>query len=99
MEPLNFELARKTIKRYVCSNCWGELEMTPDPEHEGMYQVTCMKCKDETKGYVSQHFVERRRAESEFEERDAIHLLRKVNILPDPMAGKSQADLLKELGF
>ena len=99
MEPLNFELARKTIKRYACSNCWGELEMSPDPKNAGMYQVTCKTCQEETKGYVSQHFVERRRAESEFEKRDAVHLLRKVNILPDPMAGKTKEQLLKELGF
>ena len=99
MEPLNFEYARKTVKKYACSVCWGELEMTPDPNHAGMYQVTCKKCGEETRGYVTQYFVNRRRGESEFEQREATHLLRKLEILPDPMKGMSKEQKLKELGF
>lgn len=99
MEALNEALARKTVKFYACSNCWGELEILPDLRESGMYFVTCKKCGDETKGYVTQHFVNRRRGESEFEERDARKLLVKVGILPNPLEGRTKADLLKELGF
>lgn len=96
MQSLNFELARKTVKRYACSNCWGELEMIP--EGEG-WQVLCKKCGTETKGYVTQNYVNRRRAESDFEEVNVTHMLKKVGVLENPHAGKSTEQLLKELGF
>ena len=97
MEPLTEALARKTVKFYACSNCWGELEM--QPAENGQYRVVCKACQNETKGYVTQYFVNRRRAESEFEELDATHLLRKIGVLDNPHAGKSTQQLLEELGF
>lgn len=96
MQSLDFEFARKTVKFYACSNCWGELEMIPA---ENGYQVLCKKCGPETKGYVTQNFVNRRRAESEFEEVNATHMLTKAGVLENPHAGKSTEQLLKELGF
>lgn len=99
MESLNETLARKTVKRYACSSCWGELEMTPDLRANGMFFVICKRCRDETKGYVTQYYVNRRRGESEFEQRDVVRLLQKIDIIPDPLKGKTRDDLLKELGF
>jgi DNA-directed RNA polymerase subunit RPC12/RpoP len=97
MEPLDFLLARKTVKHYVCSNCWGELEMAPIQGDK--FEVTCKKCGDETKGYVTQYYVNRRRGESEHEEVNVRHLLQKLDIIPNPHKGKSTEQLLKELGF
>lgn len=99
MQPLDFLLARKTVKHYACSSCWGELEMNPDPKQADLYQVTCKKCQDETKGYVTQYYVNRRRSESQFEEVNATHMLMKAGVLENPHAGKSTEQLLKELGF
>ena len=82
MESLNEELARTTVKWYVCSNCWGELKLHPDLRENRKYFVLCQKCWDETKGYVTQYFANRRRNESEFERRDVVRLLRKLEILP-----------------
>jgi DNA-directed RNA polymerase subunit RPC12/RpoP len=96
MQPLNEILTRKTVKFYACSNCWGDLEAIPAEEG---YQVLCRKCGPETKGYVTQNYVNRRRAESEFEEVNATHMLMKVGVLENPHAGKSTDQLLKELGF
>lgn len=96
MEALNFTLARKTVKFYACSSCWGELEMTPKGDK---FEVTCKKCAAETKGYVTQYFVNRRRGESEFEQMDATRLLQKLEIIPNPHKGKTTEQLLKELGF
>lgn len=70
--------------------------MTPQGDK---FVVICKKCGDETKGYVTQYYVNRRRAESEFEEVSARHLLQKLEIIPNPHAGKSTEQLLKELGF
>lgn len=99
MQALPFDYARKTIKNYGCSACWGDLEMNPDPENPNQYIVTCKTCKEETRGYVTKYYIERRRSESVGEERDVKKLLIKQNILPDPLAGKSKADLIHELGF
>jgi hypothetical protein len=106
MEALPEQLARKTVKRYACSICWGELEMRPAIHLEnGFYFVVCKKCQDETRGYVTQYFVNRRRGESEFEKRDALNLLRKLHIIPDiersPMRPGETAigRNLRELGF
>src|SRR4030067_3498900 len=97
MEPFTETLARKTVKFYACSSCWGELESKP--AQDGMYFVVCKKCQDETKGYVTQYYVNRRRAESEFEEVNVSHMLRRIEIIPNPHKGKSTEQLLKEIGF
>ena len=65
----------------------------------GFYFVVCKKCQDETKGYVTQFFVNRRRGESEFEKGDVTRLLIKLGIFENPLKGKTRGDLLKELGF
>jgi hypothetical protein len=98
MEALNEELATKTVKRYVCSICWGELEIRTAIEN-GWYFVVCKKCQDETRGYVTQYFVSRRRGESEFELLDAKRLLRKLKIIPDDRPPRSREQSLRELGF
>jgi hypothetical protein len=100
MEALTAELAEKTVKNYACSNCWGDLELTPDMRENDMYFVICKKCQDETKGYVTKWFVHKRRVESEFEARDVTRLLRKAGIISDPRPLPKSRELnLKELGF
>ncbi len=98
MEALNFTLARKTVKRYRCSQCWGELEMLPDLTGKAdFFFVTCKKCKDETKGYVSEAFVQRRQSESEFEKREVTRMLKKIEVLPKEE--RTAAQMLSEMGF
>lgn len=100
MEPLNEALARKTVKRYACSICWGELELRPAIHLDnGWYFVVCKKCQDETRGYVTQFFVNRRRGESEFEKVNVTHLMQKLGLIENPLKGKNQKELIKELGF
>ena len=96
MQTLDAVLARKTVKFYACSNCWGDLEAIPA---EDGYQVLCRKCGAETKGYVTQHYANRRRAESDFEEVNVTHMLKKSGVIENPHAGKSTEQLLKGLGF
>jgi hypothetical protein len=99
MESFDLVFAHKTRKRYACSNCWGELELVPDLSQSDKYFVTCKKCKDETRGYVSQYFVNRRRGESEFDKLNVTHLLTKLGILENPLKGVSRDAILKSLGF
>lgn len=100
MEALNESLARKTVKRYACSICWGELEMFPAMDKDnGFYYVTCKKCQEETRGYVTQYYVNRRRGESEFEKVNVTTLLRKLGYIDNPLKGKSRAEIMKNLGY
>lgn len=99
MEALPLHLAAKTTKRYACSNCWGELEIVyNDFLPAGSVYVLCKRCQDETKGYVSQYFVNRRRGESEFEKVNVTQLLRTIGVLEKPNLG-SRDDIMKRLGF
>lgn len=97
MEALNADLARKTVKFYACSNCWSDLEILPDMREKGMYFVTCVKCKEETRGYVTKYFVSTRRDASEFEKRDVTRLLKKVGVLPKEE--RSKKEIMHELGY
>jgi hypothetical protein len=98
MDAMPFELASLTSRRYLCSACWGKL-LPPAPAEGGGFVVLCETCGDETKGYVSQFYVDHRRGESVGEEREVKQMLVKMGILPDPLAGKSKETLLKELGY
>jgi hypothetical protein len=99
MESFDLVFATKTRKRYACSNCWGDLELVPDLRESHKYFVLCCKCQDETRGYVSQYFVERRRGESEGDKVNVVHLLRKLGIMENPLKGVSREEILKSLGF
>lgn len=99
MESFDLVMATKTRKRYACSNCWGELEIVPDMRDSLKYFVLCAKCKDETRGYVTQYFVNRRRGESEFEKVNVVHLMQKLGLIHDPLKNVSRADIIKSLGY
>lgn len=96
MKPMPERIARKTVKNYVCSNCWGELTLFPAPDRQLV--VLCATCKDETKGYVTRHYADRRRDASVYDASDAMKLLRKVGALPQ-LPRRTKEQNLRELGF
>lgn len=95
MQPLPEFLARKTVRDYVCSNCWGQLTLHYDCEN---FTVECGKCGEETRGYVTRYYADRRREASQFEKREAERLLRRLNIIPSPPK-LPEGEILKSLGF
>ena len=98
MDAMNGQLARKTVKLYRCSNCWGELESLPDLTGKlDSFFVTCKKCKEETKGYVTEHFVKQRQSDSAFEAREVTRMMKKVGVLPSEK--RSSSEILKQMGF
>jgi DNA-directed RNA polymerase subunit RPC12/RpoP len=97
MEAFDRELARKTVKNYACSNCWGELELRPDLREADKYFVVCKKCQDDTRGYVTQYFVNTRRSASEFEKRDVTRLLQSIGVIQKPQ--RTQAEIMNSMGF
>lgn len=93
--PVGF--ARRLVKWYRCSNCWRELQSFP--RESGRFEVLCKGCGDETRGYVTAKYVDRRRGRSIGESREVTRMLIKMGRMPNPLAGKTAADLKRELGF
>jgi len=66
---LDDKQAEFTVRDYVCAWCWGNLLKFPAPKR--MWFVRCSKHLDETPGYVTKRYAERRRGESVGEKVDA----------------------------
>lgn len=97
MELLDDRWKELTLRDYVCSNCWGHLLAYPMDGQ--MWLVICHRCGDETKGYVTKYFAEGRRSESHGEQFEARQMLQEMGILQREHAGKSEDELIKEMGF
>ena len=95
LEPMSDELANKTVSNYVCSNCWGDLVKYHAPNR--MSRVKCVNCGDDTPGFVTRWYAEKRRSESMADKLDIQINLR--DIFPSEYAGKSPDELVKELGY
>lgn len=89
---MNDLLAARTVKHYVCSACWGHLL---EFHHDDGVLVQCHKCGDETPGFVTKHFANRRLSESGGDLLDVYQIVPNLN----PHHGKSEEQLLSELGF
>lgn len=97
MEPVPSDFARRLVKWYRCSNCWKDLESFL--RENDRYEVLCRNCGDDTQGYITAKSVERRRARSVGDAREVTRMLIRIGRLPNPLAGKSESDLKRELGF
>jgi len=92
--PVTYQMAQNTVAHFVCSNCWGHLV-----EHltDTGVMFLCGSCGEETKGYVSKRYVERRQQESQAERLDARQVLKAI--IKPAISGQSEMQNLKELGF
>ena len=98
IDPMDDILAAVTVRDYVCSNCWGHLQKWAQ-KGSRLWVVLCVKCMDQTKGFVTRYYAEARRSESIGEKMEARDLLQAMGILEPEHSGKSNEQLLKELGF
>jgi hypothetical protein len=86
------------IKRdYLCSRYWGDLVINLAPDRK--YFVECFRCGNETPGYVTKSWAEKRRSESISEGIEVNQLLRELNLIPNPFESKTAEELIRELGF
>jgi hypothetical protein len=81
MEPIHILLVRKTINLYVCSNCWGDLVEVVDPTNTQRSFVLCERCGEDTKGYVTRYYADRRREDSMQEKFVVEKLLQNIGVL------------------
>lgn len=98
-EKMHRDEARIFIDRYRCSTCWGWLTRDSDKENPMIVTVHCEKQDCTGAGFVTAKYVEKRRGESELDYREAKRNLSEALKLPNPNAGKTADQLLKELGF
>jgi hypothetical protein len=96
--------ARAFIDRYRCSTCWGTLTFDritddyKDPDYNQV-EVHCEDVECSGMGFVSGKYVERRSSEDMADYQEARRNLKTALNLPDPNAGKTADQLIKELGF
>jgi DNA-directed RNA polymerase subunit RPC12/RpoP len=88
--------ALKIQRDYVCSVCWKNLQRKPLDRLEDY--VFCPH-HAEHRGFVSKHYVERRRSEDAGDSLEVTHSLRDWGIIENPHAWKTAEQLLSELGF
>jgi hypothetical protein len=75
VEPLDRDELDEILRDYVCSTCWGTLAF----RHEvGKWYAVCPECDEETRGYTSKCFADRKRAESDSEFLEAERNLREI---------------------
>jgi len=94
---LDHEDAERTVRRYVCSDCFGHLVGVND-RASGKTDVRCTTEGCPCNGFVRKSTVELRRVEGAAEEREVRQVLTEAGLLPAP-APKSEKQILSELGF
>ena len=75
VEPLDRLDLDDTLRDYVCSICWGPLKFVYE---DGQWFALCAEHDEETTGYTSKMFAERKRTESESELIEAERNLRSL---------------------
>jgi hypothetical protein len=89
------DLAIKTVRDYVCAQCYGRLEYWPSKG--GGFEIYCVKEREHA-GFVTKHFADNERSNSLAEKREVDRMLIEVGVLPKPPK-RSEAEILAELGF
>lgn len=90
---MSIDQALVVRERYVCSRCWGQLNVYFD--HSGPARVTCDRCGD-GHGFVSKRFAERRRQVSRGEAIEVRELLARIGVVPHVV--HTVDELLAEIG-
>lgn len=91
--------ARTLVSRYVCSDCWGELAEFYDHRDPAHSDVRCGTEGCACKGFVTRSYTERRLAEQRGEAAEAGYSLRTAIAEISQAPQKTQAELLKDIGF
>ena len=99
MQIMNFPMSYDTQKNYVCAHCWGQVVASPSHEHSGMYEVACADPDCTGEGFISAKTVERREAESLGDFFLARANLEAAGVIINEHKGKTEQQLLSELGF
>ena len=97
MEIIDRSTAPRFIRDYVCSICWGHL-LIKDMDAENA-MIECAVYGSDHSGFVTKYWAEKQRQQDLNNSLDAKGMLRKIGIIENENAGKSEEQLLRELGF
>ena len=97
--PMLYHEAQRTAQRCKCSGCWSHLNIYDYKPDRRFVLCLCPNCKENTPGYVSARWVERKQNESRAEAAEARHNLKEALPFLNPHAQKQAADILTEIGF
>lgn len=89
--------ADEFVREHVCSACWGLLIKIRPVREEKRWVVRCEECGEQTRGYVTRAYAQRRAEASYIEAQAARAALRSA--VPWMQNKKTLAQLLKELGI
>jgi DNA-directed RNA polymerase subunit RPC12/RpoP len=97
---MSFWEAKTTIRDYVCSACWDELDyIQHDKSNPYVATVFCHTCKEHTPGFVTRKYAERTA------ERNGQQFLEAKRALRDALpwlrvpVEATEAEILKRLGY
>lgn len=90
--------ARKIQMHRVCSDCYCAVIAVRNRK-TGEFEIQCSTPGCQCRGTISTRTLERRQAANMAEAHDARETLKQAVPWVDPQHGKSEAQLLKELGF
>lgn len=90
------EEAERVSNRYLCATCWSHLLAYPAAAR--MVELRCAKYQDH-RGFHSKAFVERQRQADLSGAVEVKHMLRKLQVIENPHANKTAAELMAEIGF
>lgn len=89
-------MAMRAIQNYSCSNCWGSLIRIPDKASDG-WIVRCRRCQEDTRGLVSNYYIEKRRQQDHFARMEVSKMLADIGVID--LEKKTEAQIMAELGF
>lgn len=95
VEPVARHELDELLRDYVCSTCWGPLTFAWQPGKK--WFAICNRCREDTTGYTSKRYAEKRVEESVQEAIEAEHNLREIFGLNQPK--RSTGENLRDLGF
>jgi ssDNA-binding Zn-finger/Zn-ribbon topoisomerase 1 len=93
-QPMQFDMAQSTVKRYVCARCWRPLIVT---YHDGQNFVECSNAANcDGSGFVTAAYAERRRNESHAE---LIEARRNLESILPARPKRTEEEIMRDLGL
>lgn len=90
-------LSYDTQRNMVCAHCWGPVLATP--YQHGSKRVACGNPDCSGQGFVSKAYVDQQE-QNDYHNYYAVRdVLQSSGVIVNPMKGKTEADILAELGF
>lgn len=96
IRPVTYPQAQRKTFDFVCSSCWRNLVIWAQEDRDE-YLVLCVSCDEDTRGFVHESTVERKKTEDHFNSQEVKKAYPALD--PNPREKKSAEDNINDLGF